>query len=90
MKIPRVYYEKTLPMPLTVRGFDEFPNGITARSFRLALAANCLYELMKVTDKDRREKMRIAALDKQFQNGRDYTSETPTRVAELGALQGWC
>jgi hypothetical protein len=90
MTISEMYYKNNQMVNCSVRDFENLPDGITLKKFRIALAANCLYELEKYTAKDRKEKERIAALDKQYQNGRDYISETPMRVAELRALQGWC
>lgn len=90
MRIAETYYKTKQTVICSVREFENLPDGVTAKKFRIALAANCLYELEKYSAKDRKEKERIAALDKQFKNGKDYTSETPMRVAELRALQGWC
>ena len=88
--ISEMYYRSNQVVICSVREFENLPDGVTAKKFRIALAANCLYELEKYSAKDRKEKERIAALDKQYQSGRDYTGETPMRVAELRALQGWC
>lgn len=92
IRVPLVYYRYKFSCHISARGFDQLPYGVDNAMFRIAIAANCLYELERYNAKMRKEQERIAALDMQYQNGKDYVvgDNTPMRVAELRALAGWC